>query len=283
MKKQLIFLFLLGTFLVNTDGFSQCSVLISSTPNNPVCKNTTVNFTASSGSGNITSYVWMLNGDTVSNGTSYSTNTNGAFIELYATLDNCSGATDTVVYSQKYILNSEFHADYNIIVVECNQPVADIEITGITEGPTPGTAPYTYDLILDEGNQGQQDIYTDVPIGTYPLVVTDANGCIDTTWIDMSVVQCPPPSPTEVITPNEDGYNDTWRINNIEFYPDNEVFIFDRWGQRVYHKKEYDNKDGWDVKYIGTNLPVSTYYYVLKITFEKSEEQVFKGPISVFR
>ena len=61
------------------------------------------------------------------------------------------------------------------------------------------------------------------------------------------------------------------------------VFIFDRWGQRVYHKKEYDNADGWQAKYVGGDLPVSTYYYILEITLEKSEDLVFKGAISVFR
>ena len=282
MKKCLIFLTTIITLCLTNKVYSQCSVFINASPDNPVCKNTTVDFTANSFHP-IKSYIWVINGDTISTGTTVSTSINGAHVELYATLDSCVGVLDTTVYSQKYILNSSFQAEYNVIIEECNQPVADIQIVEITEGQTPGTSPYTYDLITADGSQGHSDLYTDIQVSTYPLVVTDAQGCVDTTWINMEILECPPPSPSEVITPNDDGENDTWRINNIEFYPNNEVFIFDRWGQRVYRKKGYDNTDGWDVKYIGANMPVSTYYYVLKLKFEKSDEQVFKGPISVFR
>ena len=91
-------------------------------------------------------------------------------------------------------------------------------------------------------------------------------------------------SASEVITPNGDGYSDTWVINNIHLYPENKVFIFDRWGQRVYHKVGYDNADGWGAEYIGSDLPVSTYYYFLEIKPEDGgEEFTLRGPISVFR
>ncbi|MCL4856136.1 MAG: gliding motility-associated C-terminal domain-containing protein, partial [Flavobacteriales bacterium] len=79
------------------------------------------------------------------------------------------------------------------------------------------------------------------------------------------------------------GFNDKWRINNIEFYPNNKVYIFDRWGQRVFYKEKYDNVDGWDAKYTGTNMPVSTYYYVIELEFEKQDKIVVKGPVSILR
>jgi len=278
MKKQLFFFVF---FLMSGYAFSQCPepVQISANPTNPVCKNTPVTFTAST-AGGISTYIWIVNGDTMGTGTSMTTSINGAHVEVYVVSNNCP--TDTVT-EDTYILSTEFKADYNVIVTECNQPIADVEILGITESQTPGTAPYSWNFIVNESSLGQSNLYSDVLIGYYPLVVTDGNGCIDTTFINMETIQCPPPSPTEVITPNDDGINDMWRINNIQFYPDNEVFIFDRWGQRVYHKDEYDNLDGWKAEYVGVDMPVSTYYYVLKIYLEKSDDLIFKGPISVFR
>ena len=32
------------------------------------------------------------------------------------------------------------------------------------------------------------------------------------------------------ITPNGDGFNDTWKINNIESYPYCKISVFSRWG-----------------------------------------------------
>ena len=278
MKNLLLIIYIL--LLVGSEIFAQCpvSVQISAIPTNPICKNTLVNLTANPTNGGVNpQYFWVLNGDTVSTSSNFSTSQNFANVSVY--LISSNGCPQDTAISNYTINTISLTASYNVIVTECNQPVADIEIIN----QTGGIEPYTWNLITSSGNLGQENLYPDISVSSYPLFITDGQGCTDTTWINMDIVQCPPPTPTEVITPNGDDVNDTWYIYNIQYYPDNEVFIFDRWGQRVYHKKGYNNKDGWEVKYIGLNLPVSTYYYILKIKFEKSKEQVFNGPISIFR
>lgn len=70
-----------------------------------------------------------------------------------------------------------------------------------------------------------------------------------------------------VITPNGDGLNDKWIIDCIENFPENNVIIFNRWGDKIINIRNYDNKDQvWK----GTNqdnspVPDGTYYYVLTI------------------
>ncbi|ANQ49353.1 tandem-95 repeat protein [Flammeovirga sp. MY04] len=68
-------------------------------------------------------------------------------------------------------------------------------------------------------------------------------------------------------TPNNDGINDYWHIKDIEFYPNNEVTIYNRWGNAIYNASGYDNTS---VRWEGTNnqsgvgsniLPASTYFY----------------------
>ena len=58
------------------------------------------------------------------------------------------------------------------------------------------------------------------------------------------------------ISPNGDGYNDLWIIDNIGLYKENEVKIFNQWNSVVYTKKGYTND--WD----GAGLPDGTYYYI---------------------
>lgn len=276
MKKYTALVFLI--FGLCHLSLAQCpaSIQINRSPENPVCKNTDVTFTITPSAGGITNYIWVVNGDTVSNAPTFTTNTNFAHVEIYAVSDTCN--LDTL-YADANIINVELVANYNVIIEECNQTVADIEILNVSGGEEP----YSYNLITGEGSLGHKSTYTDVPVSSYPLVIEDNNGCVDTFWVDMTALECPPPLPTQVITPNGDGYNDMWRIQFIELYPNNEVFIYDRWGQRVYHKKGYTNTEGWEAKYIGSNMPVSTYYYILKIKYEKKDEEVFNGPISVFR
>lgn len=277
MKK--VFIFILFNFVLVTFSWTQCpaTVQLMQSPQNPVCKNTTVTFTAVPSAGGITDYIWVINGDTVVNNDSiYSTAINFAVVEVYAVSDTC--ALDTI-YANAQIVNVELEAEYNVIVEECNQTKADIQIVSISGGQEP----YNYNLYTSNGDLGQKEIYTDVPVSSYPLVIEDNNGCIDTFWVRMDAYECPPPSPIPAFTPNEDGYTDYWYIGNIEFYPENEVFIYDRWGQRVYHKKGYTNEDPWDAKYIGSDMPVSTYYYILKIKYQTQDEEVYNGAVSIFR
>ena len=71
-------------------------------------------------------------------------------------------------------------------------------------------------------------------------------------------------------SPNTDGVNDNFEIVGIELYPNNELTIFNRWGNVVYYKKNYHNE--WN----GTNLngeplPDATYFVIFT-----SEEKNYK-------
>jgi gliding motility-associated-like protein len=70
-----------------------------------------------------------------------------------------------------------------------------------------------------------------------------------------------------VITPNGDGDNDRWVIDGIEWYPDNSVIIFNRWGDKIFNYDRYDNQtvvwDGTDHR--GHLVPDGTYYYILTL------------------
>lgn len=83
-----------------------------------------------------------------------------------------------------------------------------------------------------------------------------------------------------VLTPNDDGVNDTWIVKNIERYPNNAVRIFDRDGRVVYSKLGYDNS--WNGMFNGDPLPEETYYYILYLDSDKGEDQL-RGYISIVR
>ncbi|MCB0409863.1 MAG: gliding motility-associated C-terminal domain-containing protein [Flavobacteriales bacterium] len=260
---------------------AQCpvSVTISRNPTGAVCRNTTVNFTAQpTNEGSNPQYFWVLNGDTVGTNPTLSTAVNGAHVELYVVTSNA--CTDTVAYAQTYLVNVDITLDYTVETpTECNQPTNDVTINNISGG----TEPYSYYLHTDVEDKAESITYTDLPISSYPIIVTDAAGCVDTNWVDLTTLECDPIVPSQILTPNDDGINDTWYVHNIEFYPKNKVYIFDRWGQRVYYKEGYTNVEGWDAKYMSGNLPVTSFFYVIELEFERQDKQVFKGPVSILR
>lgn len=68
-----------------------------------------------------------------------------------------------------------------------------------------------------------------------------------------------------IITPNADGANDVWFIENITSsdYSENVVTIFNRWGQVVWRAENYNNEDvAFSGKASsGEELPDGTYFY----------------------
>ena len=70
-------------------------------------------------------------------------------------------------------------------------------------------------------------------------------------------------------SPNNDGVNDTWVIRGLEQYPNHKIRIYNRWNNRVFEKRKYNND--WE----GTNqmkiffgdgaLPEGTYFYILDL------------------
>ncbi|TZF84861.1 T9SS type B sorting domain-containing protein [Pedobacter sp. BS3] len=68
--------------------------------------------------------------------------------------------------------------------------------------------------------------------------------------------------PHNILTPNNDGKNDTWVIENLEVYPDNEVHVYDKLGKTVLLEKNY--QQNWTGTYNGELLRSGTYYYEIK-------------------
>jgi gliding motility-associated-like protein len=68
-------------------------------------------------------------------------------------------------------------------------------------------------------------------------------------------------------SPNGDGLNDTWIIENIENFPNNSVHIYNRWGNQIIGINNYNNTyNVWNGQSSsGSVLPNGTYFYVIKL------------------
>lgn len=83
------------------------------------------------------------------------------------------------------------------------------------------------------------------------------------------------------ITPNGDGQNDVWIIDNIEQFPDNEVSIYNRLGEEVWSGSGYNNRDiSWNGEGNGRGRPLvsATYFYIVKIN-----GNIYKGWVELTR
>ncbi|MGM9478957.1 MBG domain-containing protein, partial [Pedobacter sp. GSP4] len=113
---------------------------------------------------------------------------------------------------------------------------------------------------------------------TYTVRVTNASGCSSIATITIKVSEDYKIVANNILTPNGDGVNDTWIVQNIDMYPSNEVRIFDRNGRQMYSKKSYDNS--WNGTIGGNELAEGTYYYIITYGPDKL---VQKGFITIIR
>lgn len=122
--------------------------------------------------------------------------------------------------------------------------------------------------------------------GTYTvsLTITDQFGCADTytalvriSNIVSEITQLIP----NIISPNNDGKNDFWRLDFINvYYPDADIEIYNRWGEQLFKSKGYAN--AWDGSYKGSPLPVGAYYYTINLNDPK-DTKLYKGTVTLLK
>ena len=111
--------------------------------------------------------------------------------------------------------------------------------------------------------------------GVYTFQAVDANGCLSDTSVNLECIPLPEPIPTQFISPNGDGKNDRWTIDNIYYFPNAVIQVFNRWGVEVF-KSEGEYLEDWEgTNQDGKSLPSATYFYV--IDTKKKSQRPFNG------
>lgn len=209
--------------------------------------------------------LWTLEGEDFSIDEDISDLDGGSYEVVVTDANGCSISSSATISEPAelvldYTLSVYPPNDYNVSTLNGTDGSIDTEING-------GTPEYNLEW---EGPSNIEDGTSDpeeLMAGDYALTITDANGCVLDTVITLT-------GPQELrlptgFTPNGDGYNDTYIIMGLDQYPDNVFKVFNRWGNLVYEKKDYDNL--WDGKNNdGEELPDGTYFVI----FEASDKSL---------
>ncbi|GAB5416995.1 MAG: hypothetical protein Crog4KO_18620 [Crocinitomicaceae bacterium] len=109
---------------------------------------------------------------------------------------------------------------------------------------------------------------------TFAITATQ-NGCTAIDYVTVTVEELLDIPNT--FSPNGDNVNDSWEIDGLELFPDNQMQIFTRWGQRVFQTTAYSKNKMWD----GENHAEGVYYFVLDLNDENGTQ--YKGTITLIR
>ena len=133
--------------------------------------------------------------------------------------------------------------------------ITNIDVIGNTatvyvSGGNPG-----YEYSIDGTNFTSSNIFTEIPRGLHTIYVRDSKKCeiIEKQFLVINLIN--------VITPNNDGFNDVLDYSDLKIKENVSIEIFDRYGTLVF--QSLDKNYIWDGTTNGKALPTGNYWYIL--------------------
>ena len=255
----------------NVDSFTitgpTMALNVSSNSTNPICYNDSTGEISISVQGGTPdySYYWS-NGETNQNLNEISAGT------YSVTVSDNNSCTETLSIT---LTNPDFISIVDSIYYEDFLGNILLNVSG-------GTPDYTYLWSNGETN----NIIEGLSSGYYSVTITDANGCVyaddDGLLFKIDVPLFIP----SVITPNDDGKNDRFRITNIGAFEQVDIKIFSRWGNLLFSysgtgKGYEDTSKQWDGSINNKELPFGSYVYLIELNNDKNN--TYSGSVTIVR
>lgn len=209
-----------------------------------LCENNPIILNAGSG---FSSYSW--NTTPVQTSQQITVSTAGTYVVTLTNATNCSKTkTFTVTASGiatiTNILIDDFTANNSAIV----------ETTGLG----------VYEFSLNGTIYQNSNVFNNLEEGEYTVFVRDTKGC-GVVSKSFYILNYP-----KYFTPNGDGYNDYWEINNLDKrnLQNSIISIYDRYGKLItqLNRQNY----AWDGTLNGRQLPSTDYWFVMEFTDGKT-------------
>ncbi|WP_298517424.1 T9SS type B sorting domain-containing protein [uncultured Kordia sp.] len=177
--------------------------------------------------------------------------------ETTASIDITSVGTYTVTVTSQFgcVATDSFNVNESELATIVEVDVVNFSDNNTITVTASGNGDYLY--VLDGGTPQISNVFEFVGPGYHVVTVLDSNGCGEVSE-EVVVIDY-----IKFVTPNNDGFNDTWHIIGIETLPKSVVYIFDRYGKLLKTLRASD--PGWDGNYRGRRMPSSDYWFLAEI------------------
>ncbi len=245
-------------------------IIVNAGPDTSLCNIATINLNAIA-SGGVEPYNYLWSTSATTSGISVSPTTTTSYVVTVT--DPCGSPVgiDTVTISLPSPIPLTTTPTPDLILC-----TGDLALLGIMANG--GSLPYTYlwstitgsDLVPNVNSNTNS--FTPTTSGVFEIQTLDRcnNLKLDTINIDVENCDIIPPN---IFTPNGDGANDNLVFFGLENFPQTTLFIYNRWGNKIYESTNYQND--WN----GSGVSDGTYYYLLT----KSDKTSLTGFITIIR
>ena len=128
-------------------------------------------------------------------------------------------------------------------------------------------------------------IFTPQNQRNYKVEVRTENNCMVEDQLQVFVRRNAYVSAPNAITPNGDGYNDSFQLySSMHYSLVKSLRIFDRWGNMILEKRNIDHHltpDLWDGRWKGGSLNSGVYVWYAELMMEDGQTEEFSGDLLI--
>ena len=199
---------------------------------------------------------WFFDNQLVGTGSNYAATKAGTYTVTTTKLTPDVGADCNYKPTQVVVKASIPEAKVTFLTSPFSAP-ANIRIDFIEEG----FGSYVYSL--DNSSYQTSNLFHNLEYGSHTVYVKDTSGiCSNPLVIDFKVIKH-----TNFFTPNNDGENETWNLQDLKNHPEAEISIYDRSGKLITQIKP--SGEGWNGSYKnGTKAPSTDYWFTVTFLFQ---------------
>ena len=245
-------------------------IIVNAGPDTSLCNATTLNLNALA-SGGVEPYNYLWSTSATTSGISVSPTVTTSYVVTVT--DPCGSPVgiDTVTIFVASLNPLATLPTPDLILCTGDPALVGIMASG-------GSLPYTYlwstitgsDLVPNAN--ANTNAFTPTTSGIFEVQTLDGcnNLVLDTIAIEIHNCDIIPPN---IFTPNGDGTNDKLVFFGLENFPQTTLFIYNRWGNKIYESANYQND--WN----GGGVSDGTYYYLIT----KMDGSTLTGFVTIVR
>jgi gliding motility-associated-like protein len=246
------------------------------------CSPLTVDFADSSVTSPGSSYHWTLGDGATSSSAVFShTYSNGGVYAVSLTVTTAQGCSDNLVLQHVVEVLQSPVANFTTSPQSVTLLAPIVDFTDLSTG----ASTWNWDFGDGTGTDTVRNpSYTYKDTGTYSirLIVKNSLGCIDTLYSTIRVAEDFTIYIPNSFTPNGDGINEGFIAQGFGI-KDYEMWIFNRWGQIIYHTQSLTKP--WNGTFFdnGKQCPGDVYVYKIKVHDSSGEVHNYLGGISLIK
>lgn len=228
-------------------------------------------------------YEWNFgNGQKATESQTQTTYTNAGKYTVKLSVTDNNNCVATIVKPDYITAYPRPKVNFNYAPLEINLSLTTVQFTNFTIGDSTTRYRWDVDDVYETNSKDFTKIFHDSGNIKISLLAVNNWGCRDSSFqyvfvIDTFIIFVP-----NAFSPNADGINDEFKVGGLGIR-NLEMTIYNRWGEKLFYRKDNSNSFSWDGSYLGETVPDGSYMFTIFARDSRNRPYFFKGMVTVLR